>query len=146
MKTADREAMGKLYVESLDRSQEYDMENPYTDDMAKLKHRQVATDVESGRIQPVQKRKSFHDDPQSMADDQDYNKLKAQEESWLRTLKAAQHMAYRGSREDRLHFKQLVQDCLKWLHDNDMDGTDVHDFLYPPYDPSNDPNSEYGGF
>ena len=50
MKQKDREAIAKLYVEGLDRSQEYDWSNPYQDDMYNIMKSDKAAMDEVGTV------------------------------------------------------------------------------------------------
>lgn len=50
MNNKDQINIGKILNEMYDRSEEYDWENPYKDDIKKLKKREQDIDVESGRV------------------------------------------------------------------------------------------------
>lgn len=143
MKSRDRDAMAKLYMESWN-------DNPYIDDIEALKQHQDEVDRESGRLQPRGNR-SFEDDPEEMDQGIDMG-LENAKNTKIKNLLNIRDRALQGDMNASVNLPVMKQEFISWMKDkNLLDDPEVQRALKRlsaprPYDPRNDPDSEYGGF
>jgi ABC-type transport system substrate-binding protein len=107
MKTSDREAMGKLYLENWN-------DNPYKSDVEALKKHQIDVDRESGRIQPNPRSNTFEDDPENMTDHEPGRALEDMKFAWVRAILAAKK--YNDNSAQGI----LRSGFISWAKDNNL--------------------------